>query len=131
MATVPTVVVMHARQRLGQQGEALAAAHLADQGYAILHRNWRAPGGRGELDIIAVHGGVLVVCEVRTRRSHRVGSPLESVDWQKRRRLRQLTGLYLQDHPHPGPVRGDVIGIDVATDVGDVGTVVTHLRGAW
>lgn len=124
---------MHPRQILGQQGEDLAAAHLTAQGYDVLHRNWRptGTGARGELDIVARDGEVLAVCEVKTRRNWRAGSPVEAVAWDKRRRLRQLTGLYLAAHPHRGPVRGDVIGIDVATSVIAPDTVVQHLRGVW
>ena len=124
---------MHRRQLLGRQGEDLAVAHLRDAGYEILHRNWQATGVglRGELDIIARHGGVLAVCEVKTRRSHRLGTPAESVGHDKRRRLRRLTGAYLQAHPHPGQVRGDVISVDVGSDVAAGDTVVAHLRGVW
>ncbi|CAN5144682.1 YraN family protein [soil metagenome] len=124
---------MHQRQILGRQGEALAATHLADAGYVILHRNWRATGVGvpGELDIVARRGRTLAVCEVKTRRSRWAGSPAEAVGWDKRRRLRRLTDLYLQTHPHPGPVRGDVITVDVAAEVADDTTVLTHLRGVW
>lgn len=124
---------MHRRQLLGRQGEDLAAAHLADAGYEILHRNWQATdvGVRGEIDIVARRGGVLVVCEVKTRRSHRLGTPIEAVGRDKRRRLRRLTGIYLQAHPHDGPVRGDVISVDVVTEVTAADTVVAHLRGVW
>lgn len=124
---------MHSRQILGQQGEDLAVAHLTAQGYHVLHRNWRptGTGARGELDIIARDGSVLAICEVKTRRTWALGSPIEAVAWDKRRRLRRLTGLYLQAFPHPGPVRGDVIGIDVPTEVTASDTVVQHLRGVW
>ncbi|HUG84150.1 MAG TPA: YraN family protein [Euzebya sp.] len=124
---------MHPRQILGREGEDLAATHLTDAGYEILHRNWQATdvGVRGELDIIARHGSVLAVCEVKTRRSHRRGTPIEAVGREKRRRLRRLTGAYLQANPHAGPVRGDVISIDVTSQVSATDTVVVHLRGVW
>lgn len=124
---------MHRRQILGREGEDLAARHLTDAGYAILDRNWQATdvGLRGELDIIARHGDVLAICEVKTRRSHRRGTPVDAVGYDKRRRLRRLTAAYLQRHPHPGPVRGDVISIDVADAITAADTVVVHLRGVW
>lgn len=49
------------RQELGRDGEDLAARHLERQGYTVLARNWRARAG--ELDIIASHGELLVVCD--------------------------------------------------------------------
>lgn len=121
---------MHNRQKLGAEGETAAADHLRDAGLVILDRNWRTSveGVRGELDIIATDGGTLVVVEVKTRRSQLAGTASEAVGWDKRRRLRRLTGMYLAAHPHRGPVRGDVVALDLQPD----GTwALTHHRGAW
>ncbi len=49
----------------GRLGEAFAADYLAGLGWKILERNVSFRGG--ELDIIAMDGGELVVAEVRTR----------------------------------------------------------------
>jgi putative endonuclease len=131
---------MHERQRLGAAGEDLAAAHLTAAGLDLRHRNWRAAvdGVRGELDLVAADGDVLAVVEVRTRRVPRglragEGEALVagSVGRAKRRQLRRLTALYLQAHPHPGPVRGDVVTVVVADRIGDDRTRVEHLRGVW
>lgn len=124
---------MHRRQLLGRDGEDLAAVYLTDQGYRILDRNWRPAGVglRGELDLIALDGMTLVVCEVKTRRSSAAGTPLEAVSWDKRRRLRALTAAYLQAHPHRGPVRGDVAAVDLRDTSAGPACRVTHLRGAW
>ena len=124
---------MHDRQQLGVAGEALAADLLTAAGLTIRDRNWRAAvdGFRGELDIIAMDGQTLALIEVRTRRTRRAGSAAESVGAAKRRRLRRLAALYLQAHPHSGPVRGDVVTVEVADAVRSPATTVTHLRGAW
>jgi putative endonuclease len=125
---------MHDRQRLGAAGEDLAAEVLTAAGLDIRHRNWRASleDVRGELDIVAVDGAALVLVEVRTRRTGRGGgTAAESVGPAKRRRLRRLASLYLQAHPHVGPVRGDVVTVEVVHHVGEPGTRVRHLRGAW
>ena len=45
-------------------------AYLADQGMAVLDRNWRC--ARGEIDLVALDGDCLVVCEVKTRRTDAV-----------------------------------------------------------
>ncbi|WP_370327924.1 YraN family protein [Euzebya sp.] len=122
---------MHRRQRLGATGEDLAAAHLTAAGLTIRHRNWRvsSDGVRGELDLVAVDGETLVVGEVRTRSSRVAGTPAESVSWDKRRRLRRLAAAYLHAHPHHGPVRGDVVGIELPPDSGS--PRIRHLRGVW
>jgi putative endonuclease len=125
---------MHDRQHLGAAGEDLAAEVLTAAGLDIRHRNWRTSveDVRGELDIVAVDGSVLAVVEVRTRRTGRAGgTAAESVGPAKRRRLRRLAGLYLQAHPHAGPVRGDVVTVEVVDRVGEPGTRVQHLRGVW
>lgn len=120
---------MHRRQRLGAWGEGVAAAHLADAGMHVVARNWRPGTGdaRGELDLVLRDGPTLVVAEVKTRSSAVAGGALAAVGWDKRRRLRRLTGLYLAAHPHRGPVRGDVVAVEGDAD----GWTVVHLRGAW
>ncbi|TQN30717.1 putative endonuclease [Haloactinospora alba] len=76
---------------LGQRGEQLAAAYLERVGMRVLARNWQCHAG--EIDILARHGGRLVVVEVKTRSSLRFGTPLEAVTPEKRRRLRHLSWL--------------------------------------
>ena len=43
----------------------MAERHLVAAGFVILDRNWRCRAG--EIDIVALDGDVLVVCEVKTR----------------------------------------------------------------
>ncbi|HET8987221.1 MAG TPA: YraN family protein [Humibacillus sp.] len=96
---------------LGDYGERLAARYLAGEGLTILDRNWRCV--RGELDIVARDAHELVVCEVKTRSGEGFGAPFEAVTWRKQRRLRQLAGLWRDDHPEQaaGPLRIDVVSI--------------------
>ena len=124
---------MHQRQRLGAAGEELAAAYLTDIGCQILHRNWRPTLAevRGELDIIVRDGDWLAVVEVRTRRSDRAGSAIESVGREKRRRLRLLCAAYQYEESVTGAVRGDVIAIQAPVALGDDSTGLRHLRGVW
>jgi putative endonuclease len=101
---------MHAKDALGRYGEDLAAAYLENAGLRILERNWRC--AIGELDIIAHDGARLVVCEVKTRRSERYGTPFEAVSPRKVRRLRQLAVRWLElNDIHAPEIRFDVIGI--------------------
>ncbi|TQM62577.1 YraN family protein [Humibacillus xanthopallidus] len=100
-----------ATRALGDYGERLAARYLLAQGVEILDRNWRCV--RGELDIVARDGVALVICEVKTRSGEGFGAPYEAVTWRKQRRLRQLGGLWRDDHPEEaaGALRIDVISI--------------------
>lgn len=102
---------MTVRQAVGEYGERIAVARLEALGMTILERNWRCT--TGEIDIVARDGDVLVVCEVKTRRSSDFGGPLEAVTPAKARRLCRLAACWLRDHPivAPAAVRIDVIGV--------------------
>ena len=77
-------------------GEDIAAAHLGEQGYQILARNWRCPAG--ELDIVAREGETLAFVEVRARRGDRYGTPEESITPAKQAKLVELAQTYLQEN---------------------------------
>lgn len=101
---------MDGHQALGRYGETLAARYLRERGMTIVERNWRC--AEGEIDLVALDGNCLVICEVKTRRGTGTGDPLEAVTWQKARRLRRLAAAYLRTQPGTVPdVRIDVIGI--------------------
>jgi len=72
---------MNANQRLGRYGETLAAGFLLKQGYHIIQRNFRCRSG--EIDIVAIKGGNLVFCEVKTRTGDSFGSPALAVTKEK------------------------------------------------
>ena len=81
------------RKVLGKSGEDAAAAWLVAKGMQILERNFRCK--IGELDIIGEMDGMLVFVEVRGRSSDRWGIAAESVDFRKRRKIRQLASYYM------------------------------------
>ena len=83
---------MDAHLALGRYGEELAARYLRERGLRVLERNWRCP--EGEIDIVALDGDCLVVCEVKTRAGTGVGDPVEAVTWEKAMRLRRLSAAY-------------------------------------
>lgn len=56
-----------AAERRGREGEARAAAWLAEQGWHILARRVRTPVG--EVDLIARRGDMIAFVEVKTRAS--------------------------------------------------------------
>ncbi|WP_017605423.1 YraN family protein [Nocardiopsis alkaliphila] len=114
------------RSELGRRGETLAARYLERVGMWILARNWRAPDGTGEIDIVAREGPVLVVVEVKTRGSLRYGHPVDAITVRKRRRLRTLGRSWAHAHRHPPtPMRID--GLCVLIDRGRV--LLAHERG--
>ncbi|WP_347355019.1 YraN family protein [Intrasporangium sp.] len=103
---------IRATRALGDYGERLAVRYLREHGLTIVDRNWRC--ARGEIDIVALDGGCLVVVEVKTRSTELFGAPFEAVTRLKLARLRQLSTLW-RNAADPGwrtlPVRIDVVSI--------------------
>src|SRR5204863_6972523 len=64
-------------QRYGRLAETMAAWALRLRGYRIVGRNVRVSGR--EVDLVARRGSLLVVCEVKARRTRRFGAPAEAV----------------------------------------------------
>ena len=115
------------RKRLGERGEDAAAAFLERVGLTIVERNWRCPAG--EIDIVALDGDTVVLCEVKTRRSASKGTPEEAVTPAKRRRYAKLAQAYLlHAGVEPVPVRFDVITLLV---IAEDRALLRHLRAAF
>ena len=98
------------RDPLGERGENMAAKHLRNLGYKIIHRNWR--GGVGEIDIIARDGKTLVFVEVKTR-AYDDPTPEDQVNQFKRHQLTKAANYYLGRFGSvaPPPARFDVVAI--------------------
>lgn len=120
----------HKRKALGAFGEDIAAAYLVEQGCEIWQRNWRCEFG--EVDIVAIDSGELVICEVKTRRSTRFGHPVEAVTHKKLTTLRRLAAHWLRvREAESGESKGfSKVRIDVVGVLIEPGTrpQLTHLK---
>jgi putative endonuclease len=101
-----------------RRGENLVADRYRGEGWTVVERNWRCT--RGELDIICERNGVLVVCEVKTRRNADFGHPFESVDSRKVQRLRRAVAAYLDARRSAGESVPSRVQFDGAAVIGDV-----------
>ena len=120
---VPPVV--RAKDALGRYGEDVAARHLEADGFVVIERNWRCD--LGELDIVARDGDVLVVCEVKTRRSASHGTPFEAVTQRKLHRIERLGLRWMRERGvRPASMQVGVVWVLRPTSGP---TVVEHLRG--
>ncbi len=93
--------------------ELVAASYLRAHGLRILRRNFRW-GRRGELDIVARDGDVLVICEVKSTISPQYGTPSRAINHSKRRLLRIGARNWLSLLGRRVPVRFDVIEVYLA-----------------
>ncbi|WP_347107708.1 YraN family protein [Paenarthrobacter sp. S56] len=119
------MVLVRAKDILGREGEALAAAFLEGLGMLVLDRNWRC--NEGEIDIVALDGNTLVVAEVKTRRSLDYGHPFEAVGPGKLARLHRLSASWCRHHrANPQSSRVDVVGV---LHDGVTAPQLEHLRG--
>jgi putative endonuclease len=97
----------------GRWGEDRAAARFRSLGFQIVDRNWRSTDReqRGELDLVARRGGLVVFCEVKARRY--AGRAVWAVDDRKQGRVRALAEAWLREHDlHDVDVRFDVVAIE-------------------
>jgi putative endonuclease len=117
------------RQRLGTGAERAAADYLVARGYSVLAVNQRV--GRGELDIIARRGPILVFAEVKARRSSVCGAPEDAVTPRKRRQVARLAELWLAARPRllagVQEIRFDVLAVDFTSTPAQI----RHLRAAF
>ncbi|MDQ3468941.1 MAG: YraN family protein [Actinomycetota bacterium] len=98
----------------GRWGEDMATAWYRQHGYAIVARNWRCPSG--EVDLIVRRGRLLVISEVKARRSDAYGPAAAAVGPAKQQRLRRLAAEYLRTTgTHGVDVRFDVVAITGST----------------
>ncbi|MEA3278839.1 MAG: YraN family protein [Pseudomonadota bacterium] len=87
----------------------MACAYLERRGLRLVQRNYRCR--RGEIDLVMRDTGTLAFVEVRYRANMRFGTPAETVDIHKQRRLTAAAAHYLQHQPTTLPCRFDVIAI--------------------
>ena len=95
------------RRWFGRRSERAAANYLRKHGYRILAAN--VADTLGELDLIALDGGTIVVVEVRSTSTPDPQLPAESVNLAKQRKLTDATLRFL--------TRNGLLGTNVRFDV--------------
>lgn len=118
---------MDLRQK-GTTAEAAARDFLVARGMTLLLENYRCR--LGELDLVLLERGVLVIVEVRLRGSSRFGGAGESVDNFKQRRIVRATNhlLLVRRDLRRLPIRFDVIAFDAAAPAANS---IQWIRGAF
>ncbi|WP_116948242.1 YraN family protein [Jiangella endophytica] len=117
---------MRVKDTIGIYGEQVAVEHLQQAGFVVLERNWRCD--IGEIDIVALDGATVVVCEVKTRSGLGFGSGLDAVTPQKLARLYRLALRWRDGSGRAGAeLRVDVIAVHRRPHGGPE---IVHVRGA-
>ena len=121
----------HTRHLTGVRGETFAYWYLRRHGYVMVCRNFRAPGVKGEIDLVGFDGPTLAFVEVKTRTSQPEHSalPEDAVTPDKRRFLARMARQFLIDRRLNGVNwRYDVLAIESRS--GNRPTVRLH-KGAF
>lgn len=105
----------------GELGEERALKFLQEQGYRVVARNYRFPGG--EIDIIARDGETLAFIEVKMRSDERFAPAEEALTPWKRERLIRTARHYIARYRPGVDLRFDVVMI--------VGGEVRLYKGAF
>lgn len=100
---------MALHNELGKQGEEMAIRWLKENGFEILHCNWRY--SYYEIDIVAGKGNYLHFVEVKARHHTVFGNPEDSVTRKKFKRLQKAADEYLFLYPGHPWISYDILSI--------------------
>ncbi len=95
--------------KTGKRGEEKAREYLEEEGYNIIERNHK--NKYGEIDIIAKKNEKLVFVEVRSKIDNNFGTPEETVNAKKKKKLKQNALAYATFKNYEGFYRVDLVCI--------------------
>jgi putative endonuclease len=114
-------------QAAGRRGEDLAHRALEREGMTVVARNYRPPGGGGEVDLVAWDGETLVFVEVKSRSTDEFGSPERNIGEAKRAALTRAARAYARRAGAPWErVRFDIVSVLFSPK-----PRVEHRKDAW
>lgn len=105
---------LHNTIEVGKIGEELAKKFLEKQGYKIIEQNYKTK--YAEIDLVAQNKKCLVFVEVRTKIGENFGTPEETINKKKIRKLRRNATAYTAIKKWNGSFRIDAICIVLKPD---------------
>jgi putative endonuclease len=100
----------------------VAQHHLEKKGYKLRARNYRIR--LGEVDLIMDQGDTLVFVEVRERKSNAYGTPAETVNLKKQKRIAKAALMFVKTFSLTNRnLRFDIVSIQNGN--------ITHLENAF
>jgi putative endonuclease len=100
---------------IGNKGEEIAKQYLIDNGYIILHQNWRHK--HWEIDIICKKGNLLHFVEVKTRTNNKFGYPEEAVTQKKMNALKRGAEEFLLQNEKWQLIQFDIVAITLEKNI--------------
>jgi len=100
---------MGKHNEFGKIGEQLAVDHLTNNGYRVIHRNYRYL--KAEIDIIAKKGDILAIVEVKSRSSDYMQAIAETVTEKKIKLLVMAADHYIISKDLDVEARFDIITV--------------------
>ncbi|ASO05290.1 YraN family protein [Arenibacter algicola] len=100
---------MAKHNEFGKKGEQLAVDYLTENGYKVVHRNYRYL--KAEIDIIARKGDILAIVEVKSRSSDYMQPIADTVTEKKIKLLVLATDHYIISKDLDVEARFDIITI--------------------
>jgi putative endonuclease len=98
------------KHRLGLLGQKIARVYLNGHGYRVIEENFVCRWG--EIDLIAIEKETLVFVEVRTRKSTKFLSPIETITLKKLKSVERTAKYYLCTHNDlPSSWQIDCLGV--------------------
>lgn len=97
-------------QDVGSRAEMLAAEWLSDNGFELLHMNWR--NGRYEIDIVAKRADTLHFVEVKYRRAGSLTKPEDAITPSKFASLRNAAVRYVAQYKIDLEIQFDLIAVE-------------------
>jgi putative endonuclease len=100
---------MAPHNKLGKEAEQMAVNYLTNNGYQVLHCNWRY--SRYEIDIIAIKNELLRIIEVKSLKSSALRHPEKSVTKKKFKFLLKAADEFLFQNQQYRHVQFDILSI--------------------
>ena len=110
---------------IGRCGENIARAFLKKKGYNIIEQNYRTK--YTEIDLIAKKNNILIFIEVRTKTNELYGTPEDTINYKKLKKLYSNANSYVGFKKWEGEFRIDAVCI-VMNEGGDI-KKIEHYEG--
>ncbi|MCD7963675.1 MAG: YraN family protein [Rikenellaceae bacterium] len=120
---------MNTSAETGKYGESVVCEYLQDNGFDILHTNWR--NGRYELDIVAQKDGYLHIVEVKTRKKDSLTSPESAMTRTKFRFLCKAAEFYIALYHIDTEVQFDLASVIYTAEGYEIDYIPDVMSSVW